>query len=214
MGRVTALCSGVRTIRWLIPMVVAGCAGICASIVTAGCGDNSPPRADEATDAAPDNVGPDAPGVVVPDAASVPDAPADVDPTLPLIHDFSGTTQARARLLVRRALDGLGFDAAHGGPVPGDRVFVGRHYLAWIDQTGFYGKINGLWLLNGMGGEQLDFALADPDLAPDGIDHQLTHPERAGAGGHCAGATPLPAERAARDSGTACRCVICSGRSQ
>jgi hypothetical protein len=45
-------------------------------------------------------------------------------------------------------------------------VFVGRHYLAWIDQTGFYGKMNGLWQLNGVAGEGLDFLLADADGRP------------------------------------------------
>jgi hypothetical protein len=33
--------------------------------------------------------------------------------------------------------------------------------MAWIDQTGFYGKMNGLWLLNGQSGTSLDFIQLD-----------------------------------------------------
>jgi hypothetical protein len=67
--------------------------------------------------------------------------------------------------LVRAALNGLGFDPAGGqGPVPEDLVFVGNRYLAWIDQTGFFGKMNGLWVLNGQPGDGLDFVVTDGEL--------------------------------------------------
>jgi cysteine-rich repeat protein len=78
---------------------------------------------------------------------------------LPRVHDFSGAPAAHVDGLVRRALDGLGLDA-QTGPSAQDRVFVGRWYLAWIDETGFYGKINGMWALNG-NIEALDFVLLD-----------------------------------------------------
>jgi hypothetical protein len=66
---------------------------------------------------------------------------------------------------VRRALAGLGFSGPEG-PNADDRVFVSDHFLAWIDQTGFYGKMNGLWLLNGAAGDALDFVVKDPDGRP------------------------------------------------
>jgi hypothetical protein len=78
---------------------------------------------------------------------------------LPRIYDFSGAATDEVDTLIRRALDGLGLDA-ETGPSPADRVFVNRWYIAWIDETGFYGKINGLWTLNGDLG-QLDFKLLD-----------------------------------------------------
>jgi len=43
---------------------------------------------------------------------------------------------------------------------------VGRYYIAWIDETGFYGKMNGLWRLNGSEGNELDFSLTEPDGRP------------------------------------------------
>ncbi len=78
---------------------------------------------------------------------------------LPRIHDFSGAPAAHVDGLIRRALDGLGLDA-QTGPSEADRVFVGRWYVAWIDETGFYGKINGMWALNG-NVDALDFVLLD-----------------------------------------------------
>ena len=67
---------------------------------------------------------------------------------LPRIHDFSGASSEHVTQLVIRALEGLGLDE-ESGPNELDRVFVGLWYIAWIDETGFYGKINGLWTLNG-----------------------------------------------------------------
>ena len=96
------------------------------------------------------------------------DAGLELDPPgLPHIHNYSGAPAERVVALVERAIDGLGFDPASGeGPNPGDRFFAGRRYLAWIDQTGFAGKMNGLWLLDGAAGDELDFSLADPDGRP------------------------------------------------
>src|SRR5262245_46378786 len=85
------------------------------------------------------------------------DGPGDVpiDETgLPHIHNMSGASNQRIVTLVRAAIDGLGFDPATGeGPNEHDRFFAGRRYLAWIDQTGFYGKMNGLWALDGAVGD-------------------------------------------------------------
>ena len=80
---------------------------------------------------------------------------------LPRIHDFSGAPPERVEQLVRSALSGLGL-GEEDGPNERDRVFVGRRYLAWIDETGFYGKMNGLWLLRG-DAQDLDFVLRDGD---------------------------------------------------
>ena len=84
---------------------------------------------------------------------------------MPLIHDASGASPAHVGALVHAALDGLGFVGPEG-PNPDDRVFIGKRYLAWIDQTGFYGKMNGLWVLNGAAGDALDFVVKDPDGRP------------------------------------------------
>lgn len=78
---------------------------------------------------------------------------------LPVVHDLSGAPDERVEALIVEALDGLGLNAATG-PSPLDRVIVGRQYMAWIDETGFVGKLNGLWALTGEG-EALDFALRD-----------------------------------------------------
>lgn len=66
----------------------------------------------------------------------------------PRIHDFSGAPSDHVSKMVIRALDGLGLDD-ETGPNELDRIFVGLWYMAWIDETGFYGKINALWSLNG-----------------------------------------------------------------
>lgn len=80
---------------------------------------------------------------------------------LPSIHDVSGASPEHVEKLVRRALEGMGFDGSDPrGPNPGDRVFIGRRYIAWIDETGFYGKLNGLWLLHGEG-DTLDFVMVE-----------------------------------------------------
>ena len=63
---------------------------------------------------------------------------------LPIIHDFSGAPPEQVNQLVIRALDGVGLDE-ESGPNEKDRVFVGLWYIAWIDETGFYGKINDIY---------------------------------------------------------------------
>ncbi len=102
---------------------------------------------------------------VAQDAGVTPDAGQPEDPTLPLLHNHSGASKEKAQALAKAALAGLGFTGAEA-PGPQDRVFVGRHYLAWLDQTGFYGKMNGLWVLNGEAGDALDFLSKDPDGRP------------------------------------------------
>ena len=89
---------------------------------------------------------------------ALPDLPRIVE-GLPMIYDFTGADTEQIDTLVRRALDGLGMDA-ETGPNPLDRVFVNPRYIAWIDETGFYGKMNGLWALNG-DVDQLEFELLD-----------------------------------------------------
>lgn len=78
---------------------------------------------------------------------------------LPRVYDFSGAGVGEVDGLIRRALDGLGLDG-QSGPSSTDRIFVNRWYIAWIDETGFYGKMNGLWALNG-DVDQLEFELLD-----------------------------------------------------
>ena len=78
---------------------------------------------------------------------------------LPRIHDFSGADPARVNDMVRQALNGLGMSGIRG-PQSNDRIFVGLWYMAWIDETGFYGKMNGLWGLNGIA-SSLDFVLIE-----------------------------------------------------
>jgi len=118
----------------------------------AGCGGHGSAH----EDAAPEGEGADA-------AAGEESKDIDV-PGLPHIHNYSGAPAEHVVELVERAIEGLGFDAVEG-PNEGDRFFAGQHLLAWIDQTGFAGKMNGLWVLEGSGAE-LDFALADPDRRP------------------------------------------------
>jgi hypothetical protein len=148
-------------------VLVLGCAGGSGGKPAPAAGPSAPPpasapRPDPAVPPAPAG-DPDAastPAPVPPDAGGEVGGPA--DPSLPLIHDFSGAPAERVLALVRAALSGLGYDPARNeGPNPRDRVFVGRHYLVWIDQTGFHGKINGLWTLNAAAGEALDFVLRD-----------------------------------------------------
>jgi hypothetical protein len=95
------------------------------------------------------------------------DAGACVDPYpgLPFVHNLSGMSTERVRALVTEALAGMGLDATTG-PVTDDRVVVTRHYVAWLDQTGFYGKMNGLWWLDGTGDDTADFVLRAPGGRP------------------------------------------------
>lgn len=65
-----------------------------------------------------------------------------VEGILPLIHDVSGAPSERVNMLIVEAIDGLGLEAKKA-PRSDDRIFVGRWYIAWIDETGFYGKMNG-----------------------------------------------------------------------
>ena len=77
---------------------------------------------------------------------------------LPEIVNQSQTDDAEVELLVRKAIDGLGFDSdKYDAPNQRDLIFVGQYYMAWIDQTGFFGKMNGLWILNGATDSTLDF---------------------------------------------------------
>ena len=79
----------------------------------------------------------------------------------PAIDNYSASDDKRVQALVEAAIEGLGFAESETGPQPQDRFFAGRQYLAWIDQTGFYGKMNGLWRLNGASGDELDFVVEE-----------------------------------------------------
>jgi hypothetical protein len=135
-------------------------------------GGGSDPDGEERADLPPGDGGDE---LLAGDADAEPDfadaAPADgvdevdedvVDPDLPVIHNHTDSSIAHVADLVRAAASGLGFpEGSEQSPNPGDRFFVGRFYMAWIDQTGFYGKMNGLWRLNGESGGDLDFVLKD-----------------------------------------------------
>jgi hypothetical protein len=114
--------------------------------------DSGPRDADSGTGASDSVVSPEGPPVA---------------PALPEIQNFSGATAARAEALVKAAIDGLGFPTGSDqGPNKDDLFFVGRYYIVWIDQTGFYGKMNGLWRLDGAAGDALEFVLREPDGRP------------------------------------------------
>jgi len=82
----------------------------------------------------------------------------------PSMWNFSAASDDRAKFLALVALDGLGFSpGAASGPHNKDRVFVGAYYIAWIDLTGFVGKMNGLWRMNGAPDDTLDFVVRDGD---------------------------------------------------
>ncbi len=93
-----------------------------------------------------------------------PDGPRGRFPGLPLVYNYAPASDPRVATLIAEALGGLGFGPGDpSGPQPEDRVFVGRYLMAWIDETGFYGKMNGLWRLNGVAGDALDFEVRDGD---------------------------------------------------
>ena len=76
----------------------------------------------------------------------------------PSITNESASSETHVATLVNQAINGMGFDnTGYDEPNLWDLIFVGKYYIAWIDQTGFYGKLNGLWLLNGQSGDSLDF---------------------------------------------------------
>ncbi|MBD89188.1 MAG: hypothetical protein CL940_02485 [Deltaproteobacteria bacterium] len=78
--------------------------------------------------------------------------------------NHSEASDERALELIDAASNSLGFAAgALAGPQPEDLWFVGAYYVAWIDRTGFVGKMNGLWRLNGASGDALDFVIFEGD---------------------------------------------------
>jgi hypothetical protein len=90
-------------------------------------------------------------------------APAD----LPQVRNRSSLCDLRAGALAAAALAGLGFAAGDvTGPQAGDRVIVTDDFVAWIDETGFYGKLNGLWWLSPTASGDRWFTLTDADGRP------------------------------------------------
>ncbi len=83
------------------------------------------------------------------------------------MQNFSHLTDARATALADEALRGLGFaPGAWDGPRLEDRVFVGDAYVAWIDETGFAGKLNGLWWLSPTTSGDRSFTMRAADGRP------------------------------------------------
>ncbi len=84
-----------------------------------------------------------------------------IDPAekgLPKILNESSAKTKHVELLIKEAIKGLGFDdSTLDGPNIDDLVYINDYYIAWIDQTGFYGKMNGLWILNREKGGKLNF---------------------------------------------------------
>ena len=77
---------------------------------------------------------------------------------LPQIINQSESSDNQIEFLVRKAIDGLGFSGKDfAKPNVNDIIYVNKYYMAWIDQTGYYGLMNGLWQLNGDSGNNLNF---------------------------------------------------------
>jgi len=96
-------------------------------------------------------------------------APAAAPPSVPIpvLTNLSDLTDGRATELASEALLGLGFAAgAPDGPQARDRIFVGNTYVAWLDETGFYGKLNGLWWLATTTSGDRSFTMRDSDGRP------------------------------------------------
>ncbi len=97
-------------------------------------------------------------------AGAVADAPR---PPLPALTNLSGLTDLRAAELGAEALLGLGFaPGAPDGPRADDRLIVTDAAVAWIDETGFYGKLNGLWWLAPTTSGDRSFTMRDTDGRP------------------------------------------------
>jgi len=153
------------------PFVDAASPSDAAEIAPAADATSASDAAPLALDGDPPSVPDAAPPPLPPDAARPPPAteppPAGFDPRrriegLPLLYHYAASSDARVETLAREALEGLGFNAGDpAGPRVEDRLFISRHLLAWIDETGFYGKMNGLWRLNGAEGDALDFVVRD-----------------------------------------------------
>lgn len=75
---------------------------------------------------------------------------------MPKVINKSSADDKHIKKLINQAILGLGFTGAEG-PNASDLIFINNYYMVWIDQTGYYGKMNGLWLLNNEKGKKLDF---------------------------------------------------------
>ncbi|MBR58319.1 MAG: hypothetical protein CMH54_09895 [Myxococcales bacterium] len=82
------------------------------------------------------------------------------------VLNYTDSSDQHVQALLEKALADLGFpEGSPQGPQEEDLYFIGRYYIAWIDQTGFTGNMNGLWRLNGEAGDALDFTVKDGDRA-------------------------------------------------
>lgn len=78
-------------------------------------------------------------------------------PGLPGVINHSSSDDSHVKKLISQAIMGLGFNKSnYDGPNANDLFYVNDYYMAWIDQTGYYGKMNGLWQLNSKS-DALDF---------------------------------------------------------
>ena len=76
--------------------------------------------------------------------------------------NLSDASDTHVLNVIQEAVEGLGFGASdQRGPQTQDRFVVTQTLLLWIDQTGFVGKMNGLWRLNGASASNLDFVVRD-----------------------------------------------------
>lgn len=106
-------------------------------------------------------------GDAAPDSEALPPSTLPAWPSdRPELVEITDADLAARRLLAAEALDGLGFTPdAPDGPRREDLLVVADHYLAWIDQTGFVGKMNGLWWIVDTP-EGPDLALREADGRP------------------------------------------------
>ena len=76
----------------------------------------------------------------------------------PAIINQSSSSDDHVKKLLNEAVTGLGFsNTTYEGPNANDLIYVNNYYMAWVDQTGYYGKMNGLWILNNKSGNSLNF---------------------------------------------------------
>ena len=83
----------------------------------------------------------------------------------PTLDYASNLDLATATALAERAVASLGFASGDpAAPAASDHLVVTRHLVAWLDATGFYGKLQGLWTLDGTASPT--FLLRDLDDRP------------------------------------------------
>ena len=80
------------------------------------------------------------------------------DAGMPVIINQSSSSNDHIKKLINETISGLGFNSDnYDGPNANDLIFVNNYYMAWVDQTGYFGIMNGLWQLNNERGNSLNF---------------------------------------------------------